>query len=392
MSVDQTDALSGIRVLELANFMAGPYCGMLLADMGAEVIKVENPKGGDYTRETPPFVEGESAGFLALNRNKKSITLNLKSPEARDIFLELAPTADVILENFRPGTMRDLGIDYEAVKAVRPNVIYCSASGFGQTGPYTDRPGFDLILQGMSGLMSITGEPEGAPVKVGVPIADLTAALFCAYGILSAYVARQRTGQGQQIDVGLFESAVALAVWETSGFFATGEVPRRLGSAHRVTAPYQALRTKDGYITLGATTPGQWPKLCELIGRPALATDPRFDSVANRKANEKELAAILEDVLTTETTDHWYQLFKDVFPTGPLNTYDPHLRARDFLVEMDHPKAGTVRATGFPAKLSSTPPRIYRAAPTLGQHTREILADLGKSAAEIARLRDQGVI
>jgi crotonobetainyl-CoA:carnitine CoA-transferase CaiB-like acyl-CoA transferase len=361
------------------------------------VIKVENPKVGDYTRETPPFVEGESAGFMALNRNKKSITLNLKSSEGRELFLELARGADVVLENFRPGTMRDLGIDYERVKEVRPDVIYCSASGFGQTGPYSQRPGFDLIIQGMSGLMSITGEPEGAPVKVGVPIADLTAALFCTYGILSAYIARQKTGRGQLIDVSLLESAVALAVWETSGYFATGEVPRRLGSAHRVTAPYQALRTKDGYVTIGATTPGQWPKLCELIGRPELAVDPRFDSVANRKANEKELAAILEEVLRTEDSEHWYRLFEDAFPVGILNTYDqvtadPHLRERGFLIEMEHPKAGRVKATGFPAKLSETPARVYRPAPTLGQHTDEILAQLGKDAAEIARLRDAGII
>ena len=390
-------ALEGVRVLELANFMAGPYCGMLLADMGAEVVKVENPKVGDYTRETPPFVEGQSAGFMALNRNKKSVTLNLKHPEARELFLELARDADVVLENFRPGTMRDLRIDYDSVKQVRPDVIYCSASGFGQSGPYSQRPGFDLILQGMSGLMSITGEPEGAPVKVGVPIADLTAALFCTYGILSAYIARQKSGQGQLIDVSLFESAVALGVWETSGYFATGVVPKRLGSAHRVTAPYQAFRTKDGYVTIGATTPGQWPKLCNLIGKPELANDPRFDSVATRKANEKELAEIIESVLRTEPSEHWYRLFEDAFPVGVLNTYeqvvnDPHLQDRGFLIEMDHPVAGPIKATGFPAKLSETPARIYRAAPTLGQQTDEMLARLGKDDAEIARLREAGVV
>jgi formyl-CoA transferase len=293
--------------------------------------------------------------------------------------------------------MKDLGIDYEAVKAVRPDVIYCSASGFGQSGPYSQRPGFDLILQGMSGLMSITGEPEGAPVKVGVPIADLTAALFSTYGILTAYVARQRTGRGQYVDVSLFESAVALGVWETSGYFASGEIPRRLGSAHRVTAPYQAFRTQDGYITIGATTPGQWPKLCELIGMPELATDPRFDSVARRKANEKELAAIIEAVLRTEPTEHWHRLFEPHFPVGVLNTYDqvvadPHLRERGFIVEMDHPRAGRVQATGFAAKLSETPARIYRPAPTLGQHTDEVLTELELGPGQIARLREAGVV
>ena len=390
-------ALAGVRVLELANFMAGPFCGMLLGDMGADVIKVENPRVGDYTRETPPFVNGESAGFMALNRNKRSITLNLKTDEGREVFLELAKTADVILENFRPGTMTDLGIDYAAVRRVRPDVIYCSASGFGQTGPYSQRPGFDLILQGMSGLMSITGEPEGAPVKVGVPIADLTAALFCTYAILSALIARQKTGQGQQIDVSLFESAAALGVWETSGYFATGEVPRRLGSAHRVTAPYQAFRTRDGYITIGATTPNQWPKLCELLDMPELATDPRFDSVANRKANEKELAGIIESVLITQPMTHWYTLFEPHFPTGVLNSYDqvladPHLQARGFIVDMDHDKAGPIKATGFVPKLSGTPARVYRAAPTLGQDTDEILAELGRDSAAVRKLHESRVV
>lgn len=390
-------ALSGIRVLELANFMAGPFCGMLLADMGAEVIKVENPSVGDYTRTTPPFVNGESAGFMALNRNKKSVTLNLKSDEGRALFLDLAATADVILENFRPGTMTDLGIDYEAVRAVRPDVIYCSASGFGQTGPYSQRPGFDLILQGMSGIMSITGEPEGAPVKVGVPIADLTCALFGSYAILSAYVARQRTGQGQRIDLSLFESAVALGVWETSGYFANGQVPGRLGSAHRVSAPYQAFKTQDGYITLGATTPNQWPKLCQGIGRPDLEHDPRFATNADRMANVAELAQIIESALVTEPTSHWLALFEPHFPCGVLNTYaqvlaDPHLKARDFLLEMEHPKAGTVRATGFVPKLSETPARLYRPAPTLGQDNAEILGQLGRDAEAVEGLKGAGVI
>jgi formyl-CoA transferase len=393
----RSTALSGIRVLELANFMAGPFCGMLLADMGAEVIKVENPSVGDYTRTTPPFVNGESAGFMALNRNKKSVTLNLKAPEGRDLFLSLAATADVVLENFRPGTMTDLGIDYDAVRAVRPDVIYCSASGFGQTGPYSQRPGFDLILQGMSGIMSITGEPEGTPVKVGVPIADLTCALFGSYAILSAYIARQTTGQGQRIDLSLFESAVALGVWETSGYFATGEVPGRLGSAHRVSAPYQAFRTKDGYITLGATTPNQWPKLCEQIGKPDLEHDPRFATNADRMANVDALAEIIESVLVTEPSQHWLDRFEPYFPCGVLNTYeqvlaDPHLKARDFIIQMEHPAAGPVRAVGFVPKLSETPARLYRPAPTLGQHNAEILGELGHDAAAVQHLKAAGVI
>jgi formyl-CoA transferase len=293
--------------------------------------------------------------------------------------------------------MTDLGIDYEAVKQVRPDVIYCSASGFGQTGPYSQRPGFDLILQGMSGIMSITGEPEGAPVKVGVPIADLTCALFGSYAILTAYVARQKTGQGQYVDLSLFESAVALGVWETSGYFVTGEVPGSLGSAHRVSAPYQAFRTKDGYITLGATTPNQWPKLCQAIGKPELEHDPRFATNADRKANDTLLAEIIESALVTESSQHWLTLFEPHFPCGLLNTYqqvlaDPHLQARGFLLEMEHPKAGTVRSTGFVPKLSETPARIYRPAPVLGQHNEEILGQLRRDPAALHDLQAAGVI
>jgi crotonobetainyl-CoA:carnitine CoA-transferase CaiB-like acyl-CoA transferase len=390
--------LDGVRVLELANFMAGPYAGMLLADMGADVVKVENPRGGDFARGNPPFVNGEGAGFMALNRNKRSLTLNLKHPRGKEIFLDLAREADVVLENFRPGTMGDLGIDAATLCALNPALIFCSASAFGQTGPYSLRPGFDLIAQGMSGLMSFTGEPGGRPVKVGVPIADLSCALFCAYGILSAYIVRLKTGQGQEVDGNLLESAIALAVWETSGYFATGTVAGPLGSAHRTSAPYQAIRTRDGALTIGASTPNTWSALCEVLGRPDLIADERFADNARRKGREAELIEIIEAITVHRTTAELFEaLHAAGVPCGPLNNVaavlaDPHLQARDFIIEVEHPRAGPTRATGFPVRLSATPATLRRPAPTLGQHTDEVLTELGLTPDAIAALRADNVL
>ena len=391
-------ALDGIRVLELTNFMAGPYAGMLLADMGADVIKVENPRGGDFARQNPPFLNGESVGFMAINRNKRSLTINLKHPRGRDIFLSLARDADVVLENFRPGTMRDLGIDAATLQAINPHLIFCSASAFGQAGPYSQRAGLDLIAQGMSGLMSITGEPGGRPVKVGVPVADLTCALFCVYGILSAIIARQKTGHGQVIDGNLLEAAIALEIWETSGYFATGQTPGPLGSAHRTSAPYQAVRTSDGAITIGAATPNTWQALCRTLGRPELATDERFADNPRRKANESALIEAIEAITTTKTSDHWHAALEAAgVPCGGLNDIaavaeDPHLRERGFIIDVEHPKAGPTRATGFPVKLSETPATLRRPAPVLGQHTHEILSELGFGEEEFEALQETGVI
>ncbi|HZR97529.1 MAG TPA: CoA transferase, partial [Chloroflexota bacterium] len=312
--------LDGVRVLELANFMAGPYCGMVLADLGADVIKVESPRGGDFSRATGPFVGGESAGFLTLNRNKRSLALDLKTERGQAIFLDLVRTADVLVENFRPGTMDALGLDYATLAALNPRLIYSSASGFGQSGPYRERPALDLIVQGLSGLMSITGEPGRPPVKVGVPIADLTAALFGANAILAALYVRDRTGEGQRIDVSLLESALALEVWETSGYFATGEVPEPLGSAHRVTAPYQAIRTADGYVTIGASTPKSWTALCAALGLEHLEHDERFATVPARRARYQELAALIEAVTITQPSEHWHALLERAgVPCGVLN-------------------------------------------------------------------------
>jgi crotonobetainyl-CoA:carnitine CoA-transferase CaiB-like acyl-CoA transferase len=390
--------LHGIRVLELANFMAGPYCAMLLADLGADVIKVENPEGGDHSRATPPFLDGESAGFIALNRNKRSLALNLKHPQGRDIFLKLADRADVVIENFRPGTTRDLGIDYETLSARNPRLIYCAVSGYGQTGPYSHRPGLDLIIQGMSGLMSITGEPGRPPVKVGVPVADLTAALFAANAIQAALIARQRTGLGQYIDISLLEAAVALEVWEMASYFATGEVPGPLGSAHRVSAPYQAFRTADGYITVGATTARHWTIFCQVLGLEHLEKDPRFATLAARKANEKVLAELIEEVTRTQPSEYWYRQFEEAgIPCGVINTIDrvvadEHLQARGFIVDLPHPTLGRVRVTGSPLHFSRTPVRLDWAGPRLGQHTAEVLAELGYGLEDVARLEAEGVI
>jgi len=390
--------LQGIRVLELANYIAGPYCGMVLADLGAEVLKVENPRGGDFSRLTSPFVDGESAGFMALNRNKKSVALDLKAPRSRELFLELVRTADVLVENFRPGTMGDLGLAYATLAAINPRLIYSSATGFGQTGPYSQRAALDLIIQGMSGLMSITGEPGRPPVKVGVPIADLAAALFSANAILAALYVRDRTGEGQQIDVSLFESAIALEAWETSGYLATGEVPEPLGSAHRVSAPYQAMRTADGYITVGATSPRNWSAFCAAMGLAELEHDDRFAVLAARHTHYQELAVLIEELTTTRPSEHWYRLLEDAgVPCGVLNRIDqvladPHVHAREFVVDLPHTRVGSMRAVSSPMRLSRTPVRLDHAGPLLGEHTAALLAHLGIREQEIQELKQQGIV
>jgi formyl-CoA transferase len=389
-------ALEDIRVLELTNFMAGPYCGMLLADQGADVIKVENPKGGDFTRLAQPFVDGEGAGFLAVNRNKRSIAIDLKQARGRDIFLALVRTADVVVENLRPGTLDDLNIGYKVLSEVNPRIILSSTSGFGQTGPYRQRAALDLIVQGMSGLMSITGEEGRPPVKVGVPLADLSAALFATYAILSALRVRDRDGKGQHIDVSLLESAIALEAWETSSYFATGDVPKPLGSAHRINAPYQAVRTADGYITIGATTPGNWKSFIRALGLERLDADERYATGPLRRRNYKELIVEIERVTITKDSDHWYRLLEGAgVPCGVLYTLDQvledeHVRSRGFVGELEHSKLGRVRATGSPVRFSRTPLRFERAGPLLGEHTGELLGELGIRDADA--LERDGVV
>ncbi|TDD29536.1 CoA transferase [Kribbella turkmenica] len=377
-------ALHGLRVLDLTQVMAGPFCTMLLADLGADVIKIENPRAGDQTRRSWGYaVHGEdSRAFLALNRNKRSVCLDLKEPAGLAAFLRLTETADVVVENFRPGVTKRLGVDYEALAARNPRLIYASVSGFGQTGPYAERPGYDLIAQAMSGVMSITGTPDGTPVKCGLPVGDLGAGMFCALGIVSAVHARERTGEGQYVETSLFEAALAMSVWESTEYWATGNVPQPLGSANRMSAPYQALRTKDGYLTLGANNERLWQRLCAALERTDLLTDPRFVTNSDRMAYRDELAAELEGRLATATTDEWVTLLLDAgVPAGPIRDYryvldeDPHVRARGMVQEVEHPVEGKVRVLGSPVRMSGTPARIRRHPPLLGEHTEEVLGE-----------------
>jgi crotonobetainyl-CoA:carnitine CoA-transferase CaiB-like acyl-CoA transferase len=384
-------ALHGLRVLELTHVMAGPFCGQVLADMGADVIKVEPPGTGDSSRRSMG-----TGAFLAVNRNKRSVALDLKHDEHRDAFQRLAARADVLLENNRPGVAARLGADYETLRELNPRLIYASISGFGQTGPYAQRAGYDLIAQGLSGVMSVTGEPDGDPIKCGIPIGDLSAALFCAVGILSALAARERTGEGQLVDTSLFEGALALSIWETAELWATGRAPGKLGSAHRLTAPYQALRTRDGHLTVAGNTQPQWERLCSVVGREELAADPRFATNADRMANRPALVAELEAALASDGTDAWVARLEEAgIAAGPIHDYaevfaDPHTRAREMEVTMEHSEEGTVRGLGIPVKLSATPGSVRRAAPLLGEHTAEVLREAGFDADEIAALAPGG--
>lgn len=390
--------LDDVRVLDLTQVMAGPYCCQLLGDLGAEVIKVE-PKTGDATRRMGFFGKGDDAmAFLAVNRNKRGITLDLKSPEGLEVFYRLVDEADVVVENYRPGVAKRLGIDYETLSARNPRLVYASISGFGQTGPYGARGGYDLIAQAMSGLMSVTGEPGSNPVKAGVPVADLGAGIFATLGILSALLGREKTGRGQQVDVSLFESALSLMVWETSEHWGTGGIPQPMGSAHRLAAPYQALRTRDGHLVVGASNQGLWERMCAALDREDLPTDERFVTNLDRMANLGELVEELEKTLTGADAEHWITVLGEAgVPAGPLYNVrqaveDPHTLARGMVQEVEHPVEGVVKTLGVPVKLSDTPGTIRRPAPLLGQHTDEILAELGYDSDAIAALRDAAAV
>ena len=391
--------LSGMVILDLTQILAGPMCTMVLADMGADVIKIEKPNGGDDNRRMgPPFIKDWSAGFLAVNRNKRSLSLDLRGEAGRGVLRRLVEGADVVVENFRPGVMERLGLGYEELAAIKPSLIYCTISGFGSTGPARNRGGFDLVAQGVSGLMSITGHPNSPPAKVGVPITDLTAGLFAANGIMAAYIHALKTGQGQMVDTSLMEAGVAYTVWESSVYFAEGEIPGPLGSAHRVSAPYQALRTRDGYLNLGAATQPTWEQLCRAIAREDLMEDERFRAPWDRKAREKELAALLEETFSANDTAHWLQLLDDAgVVAGPIYNMeqvyqDPQVLAREMLVDTHDPVLGTIHNIGVPVKLSATPGSIRRRAPALGEHSAEVLLERGFTQGEVDALLSQGVI
>ena len=400
MSVSQVAGpLSGMVILDLTQILAGPMCTMVLADMGADVIKVEKPNGGDDNRRMgPPFIKDWSAGFLAVNRNKRSLALDLREEKGRAVFRRLAQQADVVVENFRPGVMERLGLGYEELKTVNPRLVYCTISGFGSTGPARNRGGFDLVAQGVSGLMSITGHPNSPPAKIGVPVTDLTAGLFGANGIMSAYIHALKTGQGQMVDTSLMEAGVAYTVWESSVYFADGEIPGPLGSAHRVSAPYQALRTRNGYLNLGAATQPTWEQLCRAIGREDLMDDDKFRNPWDRKAREEELAALLEETFSTEDTEHWLRLLDDAgVVAGPIYNmeqvyHDPQVLAREMLVDFEDPELGTIRNIGVPVKMSITPGSIRRRAPAIGEHSAEILLERGFSQEEVDVLLEEGTI
>lgn len=392
-------ALQGIRVLEVGNFMAAPFCTMQLADLGADVVKIENPDGGDQVRTTGPFLDGESSNFVRLNRNKRSLALDLKAQAGKEIFRNLAARADVLVENLRPGTMKDLELDWPRLSKLNPRLVYVAASGWGQDGPYAQRPGLDIIAQGMSGLMSITGVEGGkAPVKIGVPMTDLACALYGALAALAALRVRDQTGRGQFVDVCLFEAGVSFAVWEAGKYFATGEVPKPLGSAHQTSAPYQALQASDGHFTIGATSTPNWTALCKVLGLEHLAGDPRFSKNHLRHQSRRELIPLIEAVTARKPSAHWVaELTKAGVPCGPLLTYDqvfhdPHLNERGFFPDAPHKKLGAVKQIGSPMRLSETPAVMRAAGPLLGEHTTEVLRELDTPEEEIRRLHGSGVV
>jgi crotonobetainyl-CoA:carnitine CoA-transferase CaiB-like acyl-CoA transferase len=393
-------ALEGIRVLDFTQIIAGPFCTMLLADLGADVVKVETPGRGDLGRLMAPTMPGgDSGAFVAVNRNTRSVAVDLKHPRAGEVIHVLAARADVVIENFRPGVAARLGVDYESLRDVSDDLIYCSVSGFGDSGPDAGLGGLDLIAQGLTGLMSVTGEPGGGPVKCGIPVTDLGAALFATYGILAALVARDRGGGGQRVTTSLFEAGMALSIWEATEFFHTGNVPRRLGSAHRLSAPYQAFETSDGHVNVGADNPHHWQRFCELLGLEDLRDDPRFETNAARLANLSALVQLVEDVTRLEPSDHWLQLLRaEGIPAGRIATVPEALAsaqaaAREMVLEVPAPGGSRTRALGPAVKFSGTPAdAARRAAPRLGEHTAEVLREAGVDEATMAEYQAEGVV
>lgn len=390
--------LAGVKVIEFAHIMAGPVCGLMLADMGADVIKVEKVPGGDDTRRTlPPDVDGESASFLMMNRNKRGIALNLKTRGGRDVARRLLADADVAIENYRKGTMDRLGLGYDEVSGFNPGIVYAELSGFGRTGPYANRAGFDLIAQGMSGIMSITGAGGGGPpTKCGPPLSDITAGILAAMGVLGAYIHRQKTGEGQRVDTSLFEAAITHTYWQSAMTFATGISPGALGSAHPLSAPYQAFEASDGWITVGAANQTNWLRLLDALERPDLQEDPRFADDSQRMSNINTLVAALTDIFKRRPVADWLECLERAgVPAGPVLDIagmqaDPQALARGMITEAPHTRVGPVKTLGHPVHYSATPAEITRGAPLLGEHTREVLAEHGYSLAEVDILISEG--
>ena len=378
--------------------MAGPFCTMLLADMGADVIKVEKPDGDDIRRAGPPFINGESAAFLGINRNKRGMVVDLGTSGGVDVIRRMAQGVDVLVQNMRPGSMRRKGLAYADLSDANPGLVYCTISGFGTTGPYSARPGFDLVAQAMSGLMSITGVPGGPPLRHGVPVTDLAAGIYGAFGILAAYVDRLQTGRGQHVETSLLEAGIAYTIWESAIYFATGEPPGPVGSGHPLATPYQAFPTCDGHIMIGAANQANWERLCRAMGRIDLLEDARFTDNVARRQHGTELVATLEATFSEHDTEHWLRVLDDAgVPNGPINDLrgvydDPQVAARGMMEEMEHPVAGVTKHIGIPLKLSATPGSIRKPSPTLGQHTGDVLAEYGFSVDEVADLRGTGAV
>jgi crotonobetainyl-CoA:carnitine CoA-transferase CaiB-like acyl-CoA transferase len=393
-------ALNGMRVLDLTQHLSGPYCTMLLGDMGADVIKVEKMDEGDDQRKLGPFINGESFPFMMINRNKKSFRLNLKTDEGRNLLYELAKNSDVFIENFRPGIVKSLKIDYETIRQINPAIIYCSISGYGQTGPDSHKGGFDIMSQGLAGTLAMNSEKGKAPVKIPISIHDLSGGLTALYSILGAYIYKLNNGVGQYIDVALVDSGLGLTVQEASGFFGAGTIPSVSGTRNRLAAPYQAYRCRDGFVIVGAGNQKLWERLChEVVNKPEWIDDPRFGSVSERVAHIDDLEKLIEQVLLEKDRQYWVDKMEAAgVPGGPINTYeqalsDPQILAREMVREIDHPVAGKVKALGFPAKLSLTPGEIRSPSPVFGQHTDEILiGQLGLSDDEIAALKAGNVV
>ena len=391
-------SLEGITVIDCSQILAGPFCSMLLADHGARVIKVEKPNGGDDVRGWgPPFIGDDSSAFVQLNRNKESISLDIKEKSGKEILKKLIKTADVLIENSRVGTMDKLGFGYDDVKKINSKIIYCSITGFGSEGPYSKRGGFDLIAQGMSGLMSITGHPDSPPAKVGVPIADLNTGMFAMQGILSAYIHRLKKNEGQYMEVSLLESALAYTMYESSIYFTTGKISTPDGSAHRLTAPYQAFKTKDGYINIGAANQSNWERLLNVLDLENLNKDPEFSDSKNRQLNRKKLEKILEKIFITKSSKEWISmLIENSIPSGPIYNMkevweDEQVKYRKMDVKLDHPKQKNSRNIGVAVKLSKTPGKIKTPAPLYGEHSIKILKELGYSEDEIINLVNSNI-
>ena len=393
--------LSDITVLDLSRVLAGPYCTMMLGDLGADVIKIERPGAGDDTRHWgPPNIGGESAYYLCVNRNKRSLTVNLKAPEGQEMVRQLAGKSDILIENYKMGTLQKMGLGYEDLKKINPGIIYCSITGFGQTGPYKDKPGYDFLIQAMGGVMSFTGDPEGPPMKVGAAIVDITAGLFASSAILAALRLREKTGQGQYIDISLLDAMVAWLSNVGSNYLVSGELPKRYGNAHPNIIPYEPFKTKDGvYIVLAIGNDAQWKRFCELAGLQHLADDPKYATNTQRVKDRKTLIPIIAETMLTKTSQEWMtELEKLKIPTGPINTLDkvfsdPQVLAREMLAEIPHPTAKRLKMVASPMKLSNTPCEITKHPPLLGEQTDEVLKEkFGYSEDKITELRKNGII